>query len=39
MGLEGVICGKRVKTTVPDKAAPCPLDTSTGRSAPSCQAT
>ena len=26
MGLEGVIRGKRVKTTVPDKAAPCPLD-------------
>lgn len=26
MGLEGVIRGKRVRTTVPDKAAPCPLD-------------
>ncbi len=26
MGLEGVIRGKRVKTTLPDKAAPCPLD-------------
>ncbi len=26
MGLEGVIRGKRVKTTVPDKAALCPLD-------------
>jgi transposase InsO family protein len=26
MGLEGVIRGKRMKTTVPDKAAPCPLD-------------
>ena len=26
MGLEGVIRGKRIKTTVPDKAAPCPLD-------------
>lgn len=25
-GLEGVIRGKRVRTTVPDKAAPCPLD-------------
>jgi transposase InsO family protein len=26
MGLEGVIRGKRLRTTVPDKAAPCPLD-------------
>jgi transposase InsO family protein len=26
MGLEGVIRGKRMRTTVPDKAAPCPLD-------------
>jgi transposase InsO family protein len=26
MGLTGVIRGKRVRTTVPDKAAPCPLD-------------
>ena len=26
MGLEGVTRGKRVRTTVPDKAAPCPLD-------------
>ena len=26
MGLEGVIRGKRVRTTVTDKAAPCPLD-------------
>ena len=26
MGLEGVIRGKKVKTTVPDKAQPCPLD-------------
>ena len=26
MGLQGVIRGKRVRTTVPDKAAPCPLD-------------
>lgn len=26
MGLSGVIRGKRVKTTVSDKAAPCPLD-------------
>ena len=26
MGLAGVIRGKRVRTTVPDKAAPCPLD-------------
>ncbi len=26
IGLEGVIRGKRVRTTVPDKAAPCPLD-------------
>ena len=26
LGLEGVIRGRRVRTTVPDKAAPCPLD-------------
>jgi putative transposase len=26
MGLEGVIRGKKVRTTVSDKAAPCPLD-------------
>lgn len=26
MGLQGVIRGKRVRTTIPDKAAPCPLD-------------
>ena len=26
MGLEGVIRGKRVRTTVSDRAAPCPLD-------------
>ena len=26
MGLQGVIRGKRVKTTISDKAAPCPLD-------------
>ena len=26
MGLQGVIRGRRVRTTVPDKAAPCPLD-------------
>ena len=26
MGLEGVVRGKRRKTTIPDKAAPCPLD-------------
>jgi transposase InsO family protein len=26
MGLEGVIRGKRVRTTLSDKAAPCPLD-------------
>jgi putative transposase len=26
MGIEGVIRGKPVKTTIPDKAAPCPLD-------------
>lgn len=26
MGLAGVICGKPVRTTVSDKAAPCPLD-------------
>jgi len=26
MGLQGAIRGKRVRTTVPDKAAPCPRD-------------
>jgi transposase InsO family protein len=26
MGLQGVVRGKRVRTTVPDPAAPCPLD-------------
>jgi len=26
MGLQGVIRGKQVRTTVPDKATPCPLD-------------
>jgi putative transposase len=26
MGLQGVIRGKPVKTTISDKAAPCPLD-------------
>lgn len=26
MGLEGVIHGKTIKTTLPDKADPCPLD-------------
>ncbi len=26
MGLQGVIRGKRVRTTVPDTSAPCPLD-------------
>ena len=26
MALQGVIRGRRVRTTVPDKAAPCPLD-------------
>jgi putative transposase len=26
MGLQGLIRGKRVRTTVPDKAVPCPLD-------------
>ena len=26
MGLRGVIRGKPVRTTIPDKAAPCPLD-------------
>ena len=26
MGLQGIIRGKPVKTTVPDKSAPCPLD-------------
>jgi transposase InsO family protein len=32
MGLQGVVRGKPVKTTVSDKAAPCPLATSTGSS-------
>jgi transposase InsO family protein len=26
MGLEGVIRGKKIKTTLPDKALPCPMD-------------
>ena len=26
LGLKGVIRGKKVRTTIPDKAAPCPLD-------------
>jgi transposase InsO family protein len=26
MGIEGVIRGKKIKTTLPDKAQPCPLD-------------
>jgi transposase InsO family protein len=26
MGLQGVIRGKSVRTTISDKAAPCPLD-------------
>lgn len=26
MGLHGVIRGKAIQTTMPDKAAPCPLD-------------
>ncbi len=26
MGLQGIIRGKKVKTTIPDKAQPCPLD-------------
>lgn len=26
LGLQGVIRGKPVKTTISDKAAPCPLD-------------
>lgn len=26
MGLEGVIRGKKARTTIPDKAQPCPLD-------------
>ncbi|MGY3116103.1 transposase InsO family protein [Bradyrhizobium sp. S3.14.4] len=30
MGLQGVIRGKPVKTTISDKAAPCPLDHVTG---------
>ncbi len=29
MGLQGVIRGKTVRTTVSDKAAPCPLDHAT----------
>jgi transposase InsO family protein len=26
IGIEGVICGKKPKTAIPDKALPCPLD-------------
>jgi len=26
MGLQGVVRGKRMKTTISDKATPCPLD-------------
>lgn len=26
IGIEGVICGKKPKTPIPDKALPCPLD-------------
>jgi putative transposase len=26
MGIEGIVRGKKVRTTIPDKAAPCPLD-------------
>ncbi|XWN34452.1 MAG: IS3 family transposase [Devosia sp.] len=26
MGIEGIVRGKRVRTTIPNKAAPCPLD-------------
>ncbi len=26
MGIEGVVRGKKVRTTIPDKAVPCPLD-------------
>ena len=26
MGLEGIICGKKYRTTIPDKSQPCPLD-------------
>lgn len=26
IGIEGVIRGKKPKTTIPDKALPCPLD-------------
>ena len=33
LGLRGVIRGRTVKTTVSDKATPCPLDRSTGSSA------
>src|ERR1700704_57232 len=33
MGLQGVIRGKPVRTTISDKAAPCPLDTSIASSA------
>jgi transposase InsO family protein len=31
MGLQGVIRGKPIRTTVSDKAAPCPLDHRWGR--------
>ena len=26
MGLEGIVRGKKIRTTIPDRAAPCPLD-------------
>ena len=26
MGIEGIVRGKKVRTTIPDKAAPCPMD-------------
>ena len=26
LGLQGIICGKPARTTIQDKAAPCPLD-------------
>jgi hypothetical protein len=26
MGIEGIVRGKKVRTTIPDKSAPCPLD-------------
>lgn len=26
MGLQGAVRGKQVRTTIPDKALPCPLD-------------